>query len=384
MRILLMAPHFPYPPHGGALLRTWEMIRYLGARHQLTFVAIGPAAPSHEQLRAVLEHCEDVCYYRCNDQPNRDCPEAVAPWWSAELIEQINKLSEVGFDRVILEMVYLAHFGDCFSCPVVLAEHNIESVLFRHFAELKSSPAERLGWRAAALQLAAYEQKVWPKFALRTVVSPIDDKLLRERCGQRTLVVPNGADCSAPMLSIRPDSGRMLFAGLLNYQPNREAVFWLVEQVMPLIWKERPEYQLVIAGARPEPDLLALADGARIVFEISPSSMERIAESCSLMAVGLLRGSGSRIKILQSFAWGLPVVSTTAGCEGLEVEDVRHLWVRDRPQEFAQGVLDLVSQPSKWGELRDNARALCLQRYDWGQIWAAFETELLSLNFTGA
>lgn len=379
MRILLMAPHFPYPPHGGALLRTWELIRFLGARHQLTFVAIGLVGPSHQQLSVLLDYCEDVIYYRCNQSPRNDCPEAVAPWWSPELLDQVQKFSASSFDLVILETVCLAHFGECFSCPVVLAEHNIESVLFRQFGELQSASVQRLRWRAAALQLAAYEQKVWPKFALRTVVSPVDEKLLRLRCSERTLVVPNGADCSAPLLDIRPDTGRMLFAGLLNYQPNREAVVWLVQQVMPLIWEQRPEFSLVVAGARPDPDLLALADGRRVVFEIAPDSMEPIVETCSLMAVGLLRGSGSRIKILQSFAWGLPVVSTTAGCEGLEVEDERHLWVRDQPQEFAQAVLDLTSQPSQWSELREQARALCEESYQWEHIWQEFERELFSL-----
>lgn len=379
MRILLMAPHFPYPAHGGALLRTWEMIRYLGRRHQLVFVAIGPAAPSAEHLAVVNDHCQQAHFFPCNQEPTREYPEAVAPWWSPELQSRVCDLAQQGFDCVILEMVYLAHFADCFDCPVVLAEHNIESVLFRHFSELQPNGPQKLRWRAAALQLAAYEQKVWPKFSLRTVVSPVDQNLLLARCPNKTVVVPNGADCSAPPLAARPDTGRMLYAGLLSYQPNREAIFWLVQQVMPLVWNQRPDFQLVIAGARPDPDLLALSEAERVVFEINPARLEPIAETCSLMGVGLLRGSGSRIKILQSYSWGLPVVSTTAGCEGLDVVDGQHLWVRDQPHEFGRAVLELTSQPEQWLSLRQQARKLCEQQYDWTLIWQQFEQELLQL-----
>ncbi len=381
MRVLLVAPHFPFPPHGGSLLRTWEMIRFLGSRHQLSFVAIGPGAPNAEQMAAVEAHCQEVQFFPCNDQPTREYPETVAAWYSAELLSAVNELAGRGFDCVILEMVYLAHFADCFACPVVLSEHNIESVLFRHFAEMQKVPAQKLRWRAAALQLAAYEQKIWPKFALRTVVSEVDCNLLKARCPSgKTVVVANGADCSCPMLATQPNTNRLLFSGLLSYQPNLEAISWLVEEMMPLVWEERPDIQLVIAGARPDANLSALADGLRVILEIDPDSMEAIAQTCSLMAVGLRRGSGSRIKILQSFAWGLPVVSTGAGCEGLEVKHGEQLWIRDQAQDFARAVLDLTGQPANWLRLRQQARALCESRYDWQLIWQQFEQELLALT----
>lgn len=364
-----MAPHFPYPPHGGALIRTWELIKFLGSRHRLTFVAITAKVPSALEQEEVAAFCESVQVYPTSQEVCPGLPEAVAPWSGPELARALQPLAEIDFDFVILEFIYLAHWASLFRCRVILCEHNIESELFRQFSLMAGGG---LRWRAAALQLRAYEEKAWPNFWLRCLVSPVDRDKLESRCPEgRTMVLPNGADTQVPMLNLLPDTGRILFAGLLNYRPNQEAVAWLLQEIMPLVWEESPHTELVIAGAHPGPEMAPGDHRVRLVS--NPPDMAAVAAGCSLLAVPLRRGSGTRIKILQAFAWGLPVVATTLAREGLEGDDGVHLWVRDQPQDFARALLDATAG---WHRLRQNARALCEQSYDWQLIWQQLENEL--------
>lgn len=369
MRILLMAPHFPYPAHGGALIRTWELIKFLGARHRLTFVAITAKVPDARDLEVVAGCCEAVQVHPTSQELCPGLPEVVAPWAGQKLARELQPLAETDYDFVILEFIYLAHWASLFRCRVILCEHNIESELFRQFALMAGGGVR---WRAASLHLRAYEQKVWPNFWLRCLVSSVDRDKLISRCpGGRTLVLANGADTRSPVLSLRPDTGRILFAGLLNYRPNQDAVGWLLKEIMPLVWEERPDAKLVIAGADPGPEMAT--EDQRVELFANPPDMEAVAAGCSLLAVPLRQGSGTRIKILQAFAWGLPVVATSVAREGLEGEDGFHLWVRDQPADFARALLDSAAG---WHKLRQNARVLCERRYDWQRIWQQLEDEL--------
>jgi glycosyltransferase involved in cell wall biosynthesis len=170
----------------------------------------------------------------------------------------------------------------------------------------------------------------------------------------------------------------LLFCGLLSYRPNQEAVRLLVEEIMPLVWRHSPQTRLVIAGAHPGPELSRLTDSdPRLEVVANPGDMGAIADECSLLVVPLRLGSGTRVKILQALAWGLPVITTALGCEGLEVQEGSHLLVRESCEEIAQAILTLEQEPSKWDSLRREGRRRIEERYSWTGIWAALEEELL-------
>jgi glycosyltransferase involved in cell wall biosynthesis len=105
--------------------------------------------------------------------------------------------------------------------------------------------------------------------------------------------------------------------------------------------------------------------------------MSKIAAECSLSVVPLRSGSGTRIKILHSMAMGLPVISTSLGCEGLVMIDREHLLIRDIPTNFAQAVIELTKNQHLWQQLQTNGRQLVETQYDWSAIFADYEQELL-------
>ena len=162
------------------------------------------------------------------------------------------------------------------------------------------------------------------------------------------------------------DARHILHLGTMYWPPNIQGVEWFVKEVYPRVRSARPDVQFDVVGARPPATLLALnhADmGIHVAgFVKDPTSFTRQA---ALMVVPLLAGGGMRAKILHALAQGLPIVSTSLGCEGIGVSDGCHLLVGDDPERFAGQVLRLLDDPALGRKLAANGRALVEQDYDY-------------------
>jgi glycosyltransferase involved in cell wall biosynthesis len=273
-------------------------------------------------------------------------------------------------------------YRDLFVPRAVLQEHNIESQLARQFVAHRSdAPAQREGdgpnfWRAVAMQMEAYETRTWPAFRLRVAVSHADKAVIDRRCAAgRTIVLENGADTRASVVRDRLGPQTVLFAGAMDYYPNLDAAHYLTQAIMPAVWARRPEVRLIIAGRKAGTALSAPAD-PRIQLVTNPDDMRTVAADASLSVVPLRLGAGTRLKILESLAWGLPVVSTRLGCAGLTLTDGEHLIVRDDPDGLADATVHLLSDAELWHRVSVAGRAAVEGRYGWESLLETFEAEL--------
>jgi glycosyltransferase involved in cell wall biosynthesis len=156
----------------------------------------------------------------------------------------------------------------------------------------------------------------------------------------------------------------------MSWEPNAKAAIYLAEQVLPRIRMEFPDCRLRIVGRDPTSEVQALTahPGVEVAGRV-PDMVPHLAEAHCL-AVPLEAGGGTRLKILEAFAAGLPVVSTPVGCEGIDAAPGAHLIVADR-DDFANGVCRLLRDPGLSARLAVSARALALARYDWGAVGEA-------------
>ncbi|HLL69248.1 MAG TPA: glycosyltransferase family 4 protein [Micromonosporaceae bacterium] len=209
----------------------------------------------------------------------------------------------------------------------------------------------------ARLQATAIREVDW-----LVVCSELD----RDRLGRpaNSSVVPNvylGETNVGPLVSDDP-SPRILLPGLFVWQPNIDAARRLVREILPLVRREYPAAQVWLAGLHTgQLDDLA-QDGVRIFGPVP--DMRPLVRAADVVAVPLRLGSGTRLKILESFALGTPVVSTSLGAEGLDAANGRHLRVADDSADFAGAVLSLLRDPAAARQLAANARELVGRRYD--------------------
>jgi glycosyltransferase involved in cell wall biosynthesis len=228
--------------------------------------------------------------------------------------------------------------------------------------------------RRESRRLRAYEGAIGRRVDAVLAVSDVDRLALAEVMGgERPItVVPIGVDTDEVRpLRRRPDANRVIHIGTMYWPPNADGVRWFTRAVWPRIRAARPQTRFDVIGARPPRALRTLArpgNGVRFTGYVADPTPH--LEGAGVVVVPLLAGSGMRVKILMALAHGLPVVSTTLGCEGIDVEAGRDLLVADTDDAFAAATLRVLNDRTLADQLGRNGRHLIEQRYDYRTVLA--------------
>lgn len=227
--------------------------------------------------------------------------------------------------------------------PVIYNAHNLESA-FRH--ELDAGGATLRG-RLHRGELRAFETRVLSRFAESWMVSEADIAGARELCAHASLrYVPNVIDVAA---IVPADAGsarsassraqRAIFVGSFGYEPNRRALRFMVDEVMPLVWQGLPEARLAVVGSglSEPPTSDPRVEMLGFVEDLGSAYAEA---GCAV--VPLLQGGGSPLKLIEAFAHQLPVVATSRAIAGLQAKDGEHCLTADGPKAFAEAVLQVM------------------------------------------
>ncbi len=377
MKILVLTPNFPSPTWGAGT-RNYYLLKALAMRHTVSLLSLIDREEDLEKASLLEDFVHTV---KC----------VVRPVTSLKRFQQLSYLArrksyfiglntfvevqrvldalllEGSYDMVLFESALMAnyHLPDGIKC--VIDEHNVEyELLWRTFRH------ERMGWRKwynwwEGRVLKPGEIALCRKADLVLTTSEQDRHTLQNALSSTYVeVVPNGVDAEVfQRTDTDPSSHQIIFTGAMNYYPNREAVMTFAKNCWPLIRAQVPDATWVIAGREPPPEVKSLRElpGVTVtgaVADIRPS----IAPAA--VAIAPLRiGSGTRLKILEAFAMGKAVVSTSLGCEGLSVRPGEHLLVADHPEEFARAVIDLLGNPELRTRLGNAGRRLIEEEYSW-------------------
>jgi glycosyltransferase involved in cell wall biosynthesis len=214
-------------------------------------------------------------------------------------------------------------------------------------------------------RLWRYQQRALRRFDRVLVCSELDRRRLG---GGNVVVVPNGFDVPARLPRNDPDGRTILFCGVLSYAANADAMSFFIERILPEVRKHVPDVRLLIVGRSPSPRMRAWHDGRAILVEGDVPSVTEHYRQATIAVVPLRVGGGTRIKILEAWAYGLPVVSTTVGCEGLDAVDGQHVLVADDPPGFAERCVRLLRAPAERARLIEQGWALVSRRYRWDAV----------------
>jgi glycosyltransferase involved in cell wall biosynthesis len=224
-----------------------------------------------------------------------------------------------------------------------------------------------------------FERRVY-KRAARVLVCSENDR--RELGYGHARVLPNCVDLpEKPTPAGSEVPYRLLFVGKMDYHPNVDAVLFFYHTIFPRIRQVEPRAHLYIVGREPPAEIRALHTGTDVVVTGTVADISPYFNSCSLVIVPLRAGGGTRVKILEAFSYGKPVVSTTLGSEGLEVRHGRDLYIADRPEEFSAGCLELMSDRGKRVALGAAGRRLVESQYSgavFGQVVRQVVSEVMS------
>lgn len=387
MRILFLSTWFPEPPDNGSKLRGAYLLRALGQVHSVSLLSFAFATALPPDLQAVRTWCDSVGVvpvdpFAVNRSGALRTFFSPAPL-SARAIPSMRKLvgqnlGERRYDAVIASTTVTATYA--LQAPVatakILEEHNSMTRWMRERYREQARPLDKLRCWASWQKSRRYEARLFGRFDLVTMVSAQDQAACMRDLpgfGGHVEVVPNGVDCDhnrPGIIQSQPD--HLVFNGSLTYSANFEAMKWFLADVYPLIKVRQPEVSLIITGSTDGVDLAGLSLDESVCLTGFVGDVRIPVAEATVAIAPIRQGGGTRLKILEAMALGIPVVATTKGAEGLDVVDGEHLLLADTPQAFANAVLGLIADADARSRLAQNARRLVKTRYDWGAIGDRF------------
>ncbi|WP_149499015.1 glycosyltransferase family 4 protein [Roseiconus lacunae] len=259
----------------------------------------------------------------------------------------------------------------------VVDMHNIYSLILLRLARETENRVKRQLLCLEARRMERIEQQVCREADVILAVSKVEADHFESLGADCVIVAPNGADCDAVSFSSHPrHKNRILFLGAMGWHPNFSAAMFLAREVLPAVRTEIPDAELFLVGRDPPSELAALDGKSGVtVTGMVPEVMPYLSSS-AVFAVPLDSGGGTRLKILEAFAAGIPVVSTQVGVEGIEAVDQEHLIVSERA-DFAATIKQMLRRANHDYMVRA-ARKLVEQRYSWDSIGSMIHGSLIA------
>ena len=394
MHLLQFAPRVCWPLDTGAKLRNYHLARVLAERARIRLLAF----TDHEQSFAGLENpYEQVTAVRRSPGYTFSkilrgafgrTPLPVLNYTTNTMKQTLERiLGENDFDIVQVESIHLMTYLPIITMaqqrPLMICDwHNIESELMSRYSEREPNILKRAYAGKTARLMSQFERRAMHEFDAHIAVSQRDAQQLRNlNSDARVFVIENGVDTayyeeaafSGANAAGKPN--RIVFVGSMDYHANIDGAVSFARDVWPGLRDRHPELMFTIVGRDPAPEVRALATNPGIevtgtVDDVRPSYREALAA-----VVPLKVGGGSRLKILEAMAAGVPVVSTTLGAEGLDVHDGEDILIADTNEQLAEKIVSVIESEELRQRLSAGGRALVSERYDWSRLGAnLFET----------
>jgi polysaccharide biosynthesis protein PslH len=383
MRVLVLTQVVVYPADAGPKVKTLQVLRYLAAQHEViycTFVRSDQEVQDAEKLREICSRVSTVPIKRSRVSDARFALESLVTGDSfilrrddrvamQRMVRQL--LQEERIDVLHVDQLNMMRFVPAhWQGTVILDEHNAVWQVVERLQKGAGNPLSRWLLGREVRVIRKIEGEACRRAQVVLAVSEHDQQALYEVAGEAATieVVPITVDAerfTAIWEARDPQPNRLFTIGTMFWPPNSEGVIWWLREGYEHLRTLCPAATYDIVGARPPQALKTLAEqraGVRLHGYVADSVP--FWTKAALLAVPLLSGGGIRVKILEAMAMGLPVVSTTVGCEGLEVQDGVHLLIADTPEDFARACATLLQDKELAHKLAQNARQLILERYD--------------------
>jgi polysaccharide biosynthesis protein PslH len=390
MKLIWFSHFVPFPPRGGNLQRSFNLIRQASRSYEIHLLALNLQSESRQQIdeykKELRHYCEsvEICELPFSWRGGRWWAEATcspllrAPFscralfskailtrWMLVLEAQPDAL--LHFDSIDLAL----YAASAENFRKVLNHHNCESAMAWRQAQNQKNAIKRKYIRLQAAKLARAERTLCGSFDVNTVVSEQDRKLLEAiQPNGHYHLVENGVDTQhfAP-IDEEPETHSAIFTGWLGWGPNISAMNFMVGTVWPTVRERFPDARLYLAGKNPPKPVLEWSKkDASISVVPNPEDMRPWIARAAVCLCPILEGGGTRLKILDALAMGKPMVSTTIGCEGLRVTHEENVLVADTPEDFTARLVELFENQQLRRRLGAAGRALVEREYCWERI----------------
>ncbi|MBN2145982.1 MAG: glycosyltransferase [Anaerolineales bacterium] len=395
MRILFLAQLLPYPLDSGVKFRTYYTLRYLASRHEVTLLCFARADNTPEQVGHLEGYCSRVQTILMRRSKVRDVRYLVESMLFGrsfiiirDTVHEMQAAVEAAvrqalmegrpFDAIHCDQLWMAQYAlSVQGIRKVIDQHNAVYLIPKRMAQHTRNPLKRLFLEYESRKLARYEAASCQKFDHILTVTDVDRDLL-----ERLLPASHPPITSLPICLDPSDTAQVqvidkpatiLHLGTMYWPPNVDGVLWFAKDVFPLVQIQVPQAQFCVVGKNPPAAVRALGQqpGVRIAGYVE-DPLPYLQESAALI-VPVRAGGGMRVKIIDGWLRGIPMVSTTIGAEGIEVRAGENILIADDVVAFADAVTRLIQDRALAQSLALNGRRWAEEQYDWRKIYPALD-----------
>jgi len=385
MRIFFITSRFPFPLEKGDKLRAYELIRHLSKEHEIYLFALneGPVENSwEEELRP---YCTEIHYFSLSKGQRlkglirsawNGRPFSTEYFYDPLIKRKVDELlNRLQVDLILCHLIRAVEYVRHRKEVKVLDYMDVFSKGMARRAEVESG-FMRMAVKQEYRRLLRYEKAVFEDFDGHSIISSQDRDLIPHPKNKEIYVLPNGVNMEfySPKQDVKHFD--LLFAGNMAYPPNVQAVKFLIEEIMPLVWELRPETNLCIAGADPAPSIRKHASELVEVTGWVDDIRNCFWES-KVMVAPMQISIGLQNKILQGMAMEMPCLVSDMANNAVGGKHGVHLMEARSAEEYAAYIIQMLDDDKLSSDLGKNARKFISEKYNWDRLVKTFSLDLL-------
>jgi len=398
MRILMISPYLPWPLYGGGPVRIFNILKELSQRgHQIILLAGHTNNKTLRPDHKLNQFCEKVYLYKLPSWNRFEFilrsifssqPYPALKFQNDSLKENLNRLLlNQNFDLIWVNLLILVNtlpYTLIRDIPVVLDQQECEELVYQGYLR-EGNWKERLPALINLIKIKRFEQKVLPQISAILCVSEKESAFMQSRVPRQVKVwtVPNGVDEEFFRLGspLENKKNYIILCSNLSVRRNIDAAIWFTKKIFPKIREQIPDAEFWIIGSYPTSEIqqLNLISGVHVTGTVN--EIRNYYLKGKVFVAPYRFGAGTKLKVLEAMAMGLPIVATEVGCQGIDVINGQHLLIANTETEFSERVIELLQNPQLAQKLSAAGRTLVAQKYDWKKIVDDLEPKLQKLIY---
>mgnify|MGYP002525254728 CR=1 FL=1 len=388
MKIFVLLPRIPYPLEKGDKLRAFNQIKQLAKHNEIVLCALNdsPKVSEQDAFRALQPYCQSISFIKIT-KPQillglarafcKGLPMQCGYFFNRKAAKKIDALIAKHKPNILYgQLLRVAEYIRQKDLPKAIDYQDIFSYGMKRRADIASfvtRPVFNMEYR----RLKRYEAAIFDDFDVKTIISEPDRALFPHEKRNEILIIPNGVDHDFFKPMEREKKYDLVFTGNMSYPPNVNAVEYLADEIMPIVWKTLPETTLYIAGATPDPKVKKAASNKIIVSGWLDDIRDAYAQSRVFIAPMRI-GTGLQNKLLEAMSMRLPAITSPLANASLGAKPNEEILIGSNAEEMAQNIITLLSDTQKAEQIAQAGFDFTNRVYDWGRATKTLENAMVS------
>ncbi len=390
MKIFVLLPRIPFPLEKGDKLRAFNQIKQLAKHNEIVLCALNdnPKVNEQDAFHALQPYCQSINFIRINKLQIllglvraflKGLPMQCGYFYNRKAAKKINNLiAKHKPDMLFGQLLRIAEYIRYKNLPKTIDYQDIFSYGMKRRADIASfvtRPIYNMEYR----RLCRYEAAIFEDFDVKTIISEPDRELFPHERRDEILIIPNGVDHDYFKPQKREKKYDLVFTGNMSYPPNVNAVDYLANEIMPIVWKTLPGTSLYIAGATPDPKVKKAASERIIVSGWLDDIRDAYAQSRIFIAPMRI-GTGLQNKLLEAMSMRLPAITSPLANASLGAKPDEEILIGNNAEEMAQHIITLLTNKEKAERLAQAGFDFTNRVYDWGKATSIMELAMTQLT----